>query len=141
MSQTKPVTWFEGDPKLNTFFFRSPFRSWKFIVNTILVAGLIIACAAVIWNHWNKINHPFPFTIISFFLLTVGYPYWWAIKRHGKIRRLYRSGEISDVPADSPLDQILQVADNSMNEGLRNACALFGLYLLEIVWWQIPHIK
>jgi hypothetical protein len=45
MSEPKTVVWFGDDPKPNTFFFRSPFRSWKFLVCTAL---LVSVCALFI---------------------------------------------------------------------------------------------
>ncbi|HXY24944.1 MAG TPA: hypothetical protein VEI73_09855 [Candidatus Acidoferrum sp.] len=142
MSQAKPVNWFEDDPKPNTFFFQSPFRSWKFVLTTTLAAGVSVACVALIWDYWDRISrHSYHLTIISFFLLTVLRPYLLAIQRQGKIRKLYRAGEINEAPANSPFDQILQVADNSVNEGILVACVLFGLYLFMIAFWEIPHIK
>ena len=48
MSEHKAVVWFSNDPEPNTFFFRSPFRSWQFVVNTILL-GVVCIGATLIW--------------------------------------------------------------------------------------------
>jgi hypothetical protein len=127
MSQDKPVVWFVDEPKPNTFFFRSPFRSWKFVINTILLAVMCLSYGAAIWNYRNLRY------VLVFLLLNVVYPYWWAVKRHNKIRELYLSGGIAEQSAGTPLDSVLQVADDSMNEGLRNSSAMFGIFLLFLV--------
>jgi hypothetical protein len=140
MSQAKPVVWFADDPKPNTFFIRSPFRSWKFIVNTLLVAVVCFFYVTVVWKYWDQLHTDaaiIPF--FTFLLLFVVYPYWWAIKRHGKIRELYLSGELTEQPADSAMDKLLHVADNSLNEGLRNSSCMFGVFLVALVFWKLQH--
>jgi hypothetical protein len=137
MNQVKPVAWFMDDPKPNTFFFRSPFRSWKFIVNTLLLLVMCIGYGVFIWTY-RDFRHSYH---LVFLLLFVIYPYWWAIKRHNRIRKLYLSSEIAAQPAGSPLDSVLQVADDSLNEGLRNSSAMFGIFLLTLVFWGFQHIR
>jgi hypothetical protein len=72
--------------------------------------------------------------LLVLLLQNVGYPYWWAIKRHGKVKALYLAGDITEQTSASPLDELLGIADSSLNEGLRNASCLFGLFLLYSVW-------
>ena len=140
MSQAKPVNWFADDPKPNTFFFRSPFCSWQFIVNTVLLVVVCLGCGTVVWKYWDVVGLRHSYILILL-LFNVVYPYWWALKRHGKIRKLHLSGEITEQPAGSPLDSLLQVADNSMNEGLRNSSAMFGIFLLSLVLWRFQHLR
>jgi hypothetical protein len=137
MSQAKPVTWFEDDPKPNNFFFRSPFRSWKFVINTVLLVVMCLSYVGVVWNY----RGPRYSYILIFLLFNVVYPYWWAIKRHNKIKELYLSGGIVEQPANSPMDSLLQVADDSLNEGLRNSSAMFGIYLLTLVLCRFQHLR
>jgi len=131
MNERKTVVWFTDDPKPNNFFFRSPFRSWKFIVNTILLASVCIGTALVLWNYRTGLKY-FPSWLLVFLLLNAVYPYWWALKRHAKIYEHYRATRIAGCTAEDPLNDLLEVADNSMNEGLRNSTALFGILLLTI---------
>jgi len=135
MSERKAVVWFGDDPQPNTFFFRSPFRSWRFLINTTLLVAVCLGSAIVAWKYSG-----FTSGTLILLLLNVVYPYWWALKRHGRINELYRSGKIAEQSAESPLNDVLEVADNSMNEGLRNTSFIFGL-LLAIVLWKFPHLK
>jgi hypothetical protein len=65
------------------------------------------------------------------------YPHWWALILHRKINKLFPEGGISEQPAGSPIDELLSVADNSLNEGLRNTMFCFGLFLLGLVLWHL----
>jgi hypothetical protein len=136
MNQRKAVVWFGDDPQPNTFFFRSPFRSWTFVFNTVLLVVVCLGCAIVVRKYSVSTSE-----ILLLLLLTVIYPYWGALKRHGRINELYRSGKVAEQPAESPLNDLLEVADNSMNEGLRNTSFVFGLFLLSIVLWKLQHLK
>jgi hypothetical protein len=135
MSESKAAVGLGDEPRLNTFFFRSPFRSWQFVLNTILLAVACIESAAVVWKHWV-----FSPVIATFVLLMVAAisPYQWALARHKKIMKLYRSGKIAPQTADSPLNDLLEVADNSMNEGLRNTSFTL-IALLAVLLWRIYH--
>jgi hypothetical protein len=142
MSQAKPVVWFADDPKPNTFFSRSLFRSRQFILNTALVAVMSISYGFVVWKYWDELNTQAAIISFSIFLLLfVVYPYWWSIKRHGKIRELYLSGELPEQPADSAIDNLLHVADSAMNEGLRNSSVLFGMFLAALVLSKFQHMR
>jgi len=136
MSERKPVVWFGDDPQPNTFFFRSPFRSWQFVVNTVLVVVVCLGCAIVVWKSWGYASTTGIFALL---LLDVIYPYWSTLIRHGKINELYHSGRIAEQPGESPLNTLLEVADNSMNEGLRNTTVTFGLFILVFVLWKTYH--
>jgi len=136
MSEPKSVVWFGDDPQPNTFFFLSPFRSWRFVVNTALLVVVCLGSAIIVWKYSG-----FTSGILVLLVWNVIYPYWWALKRHGRINELYRSGKIAEQPAESPLNDVLEVADNSMNEGLRNTSFIFGLFLLAIVLWKFQHLK
>ena len=57
MSDHKTVVWFGDDPQPNTFFFRSPFRSWKFLTNTAIVTALFVAFGIVVlFAHWQGLT-------------------------------------------------------------------------------------
>jgi hypothetical protein len=137
MSEHKAVVWFGDDPKPNTFFLKSPFRSWAFLFNTGLLVVVCLLCGFVMlkWASFSAFS-----ALLTFLLLNVVYPYWWALKRHAKVNELYLSGKIVEEPAESPQNILLEVADNSMNEGLRNASFVFGLFLLCTLLWKLHYL-
>ncbi len=136
MSDPKTVVWFADDPKSNTFFFRPLFRSWKFAINTLLFLSASVGTAIVIYKLRSGFGN-LPVSIFAFFILGVLNPYFWAIKRHGKIHELCLAGTIAEAPADSPTDVLLKVADDSLNENARNSMFMFGLFLLTVVMWKL----
>jgi len=136
MSQNSAVGTFTDQPKPNIFFFRSPFRSWKFLINTFLVVVVCLSSAAVLWKYSGRLNqHSYPLSIFLLVLLlqNIVYPFWWALKRHGEIKDLYTAGDIKEQTSGSPLNLLLEVADNSLNEGLRNTSFVFGVLLVIFV--------
>jgi len=135
MGEHKAVVWFGDDPQPNTFFFRSPFRSWKFVLNTVLLVAVCIGAALMLWNYSAGFKS-FPSWILVLLLFNAVYPYWYALKRHRRIYEHYRSGEIAEQPIETPQNDLLEVADNSLNEGLRNSVAVFGFLLMTIYFWK-----
>jgi hypothetical protein len=138
MSEPKTVVWFGDDPQPNTFFFRSPFRSWKFAINTVLLIGVSLGCAFLISKQPSFMRFSW---LVTFLLMNVVSPYWWALKRHGRINELYRSGKIEEQSGESPLNDLLELADNSLNEGLRNTSFVFGLLLFSILMCKLHYFK
>lgn len=144
MGENKRVVWFTDDKKLNRFFFQSPFRSWKFLVNTALVVLLSLAYLLIVCRYWVQLNrNSFPYweTLLTLLILMVITPYGWALRRHGAINKLYREGKLTEQSADSPLNDILEAADNAINEGLRNTSVLFGIFLLSDVLWRLERFR
>jgi len=140
MNGPQPVARSISNRKPNRIFFQSPFRSWMFLINTALLAVICLAVVAVLWRFWDKLaRHSSVGWLLLLALLApnVVYPYWGAIIRHRKVNKLYLEGNISDQPAGSPIDELLSVADNSLNEGLRNTMCCFGLFLLAFVLWRL----
>ncbi len=137
MSEHKAVVWFSDDPQPNTFFLRLPFRSWKFLLNTVLLVVVCLLCALVM----SKLPSFTAFwPLLIFLLLNVVYPYLWALKRHAKVNELYLSGKILGEPAESPQNVLRKVADNFMNEGLRNTSFVFVLFLLCTLFWKLHYL-
>lgn len=133
MGETKRVIWFTDDKKPNRFFFQSPFRSWKFLLNTAFLILLCLAYLLVLWKYWAQMNrNSFPHweVLLAIFLGGAIFPFCMGLTRHGKINRLYREGKISEQPAESPLDDLLEVADDSINYGLMMTSLLFAAILL-----------
>jgi hypothetical protein len=89
---------------------------------------------------WKSSGYASTTGIFVVLLLNVIYPYRWALIRHGTINELYRSGKFSEPPSASPLNTLLEVAENSMNEGLRNTTVTFGLFILAAVLWKTHHL-
>lgn len=129
MGETKPVVRVTDDKKPNSFFFRSPFRSWKFLINTFLLVAVVLAYVIVAWKCLGTNGRMILFT---FMLVNVVYPYWGALLRHRKINALYQAGKITVQPPESPVDGLLEVADDAINEGLRNSSFVFGIVLLVV---------
>jgi hypothetical protein len=140
MNGPQPTANSISNRKPNRFFFQSPFRSWMFLINTALLAGICLAVVAVLWRFWDKLaSHSSVgwLLLLTFLAPNVVYPYWSAIIRHRKINKLHLDGDISEQPAGSPIDELLSVADTTLNEGLRNTMFCFGLFLLALVLWHL----
>jgi hypothetical protein len=139
MSESKPVVWFADERKPNDFFFRSPFRSWKFIFNTTLVAVVTLALAAILWDYRDKLNQKpvIWLVLLALFPQNVVFPLFRALRRRKKINELYTAGYIAKQSAGSPLDEVLEVTDSAVNESLGNALFLFGVFLFFTVLWKL----
>ena len=135
MSEHKAVVWFSNDPEPNTFFFRSPFRSWQFVVNTILLGVVCIGATLMLWN-FSAHFKLFPSWLILLLLINAVYPYWYALKRHRRIYEHYRAGKIAEEPVETPVNDLLELADNSLNQGSRNSISIFGILLLAEFLWR-----
>jgi hypothetical protein len=139
MSESKPVVWFADNRKPNNFFFRSPFRSWNLLINAGLATVVSLAFAWTLWKYWDRLDGGSGrwMFLVALFTQNVVYAFWWALKRHRKINELYVAGYITEQATGSPLDEVLEVADNAINDGLRNTVVLFGLLLLTYVLWKL----
>jgi hypothetical protein len=121
MSEHKIVVWFGDDPQPNRFFFRSPFRSWRFIANTIVVIASFLSFGIVPFTQWHSLTGPSSRRLFwGGFMLVVGVlgPYLRALQYHRRINELYLAGKINDQAAESPLNDVLEVADDAINTGL-----------------------
>jgi hypothetical protein len=87
---------------------------------------------------WNYSRHfkLFPSWLLLFLLFNAVYPYWYALKRHRRIYEHCLAGKIAEQPVENPLNDLLEVADNSLNEGLRNSISVFGILLLTVFLWR-----
>jgi hypothetical protein len=144
MGDIKQVVWFANDKKPNRFFFQSAFRSWKFLANTALVAVMSLTYLAIVWRYWVQLNrNSFPYweTLLTLLILMVIIPFAWALRRHGKINKLYLEGQITEQSTGSPVNDFLEIADNAINEGLRNTSVLFGIFLLFNVLWRLERFR
>jgi hypothetical protein len=135
-----PETYSIANRKSNNFFSQSPFRSWMFLINTGLLAAICLAVIAILWRFWDKLAQHSSVAwllLLTMLVQSVVYPYCWALIRHRKIKKLYLAGGISEQPAGSPVDELLSVAADSLNEGLRNTMFCFGFFLLGLVLWHL----
>jgi hypothetical protein len=133
MSERKAVVWFGDEPKPTTFFARSLFRSWQFWMNTVFLAAVCVEFVIVVW----KSDSVFSMPLYALFLLFVLFPSILAFKRHQKIQERYLSGQIASPPSNPALAELLQVADNAINEGVRNSILAFGMVLLGVLKWKL----
>jgi len=129
MSEAKPVNWFADDPKPNTFFFRSPFYSGIFLFSTALAVTLLGAYGVVVVNRWDAFNqHKELQGLFTFPLFTIIYPYLSTLREHSKINEIHLCGKLSEQLADSPVDQVLKLAADSMNTRLLIMLLFSGLF-------------
>jgi hypothetical protein len=132
MSERKSVAWFRDDPQPNIFFSRSPFRSWKFVAHTAVVHGLLVAFGIIVFAHWQGFTATSSrfFSVGFMFIVGVLYPYTDALRYHGRINELYATGKINGQPEDSALNDVLEVAEDSINTGLLQTSAIAGIVVL-----------
>ena len=135
MSERKAVVWFSEEPQPNTFFFGSPFRSRIFLANTVLLVGMCFLSGLMIWNYSEAFKH-FPSWLLCYFVFGVVYPYFYALRGHRKIREHYRSGKLSLQEVETPVNDLLELADRALNWGLMNCIFLFGGLLLTVYLWK-----
>jgi hypothetical protein len=140
MSESNPLSLTTASPETSDFFSRSPFSSWQFRFNTVLLAIVFLAVVLFLSRYWAKLNEhsdvAWVFLLIVL-LHSAVYPYWWALIRHAKIRKLYLAARIPGQSASPLLDELMKVADDSINEGLRNTMFCFLLFLLGLFLWRI----
>ena len=58
------------------------------------------------------------------------YPFFRAFQSHRKINKFYLAGKINEQSAESPIDTLLSVADNALNDGLFYSSINIGSLLL-----------
>jgi hypothetical protein len=140
MNESQPGIDSLGKRAPSDFFARSPFRSWMFLINTGLFGTICLAVLWILWRFWDKLTQGSagaPLVLLVLFVTNVLYPYCWALIRHRKVNRLYLAGHISEQPTGSPTAELLSVASESLNEGLRNTMVCFGLFLIGLVLWHL----
>jgi hypothetical protein len=131
--------WFADDRKPNRFFLRSPFRSWTFLINTGLAAVVSLAFAVTLWKYWDKLSQGSARSLVlsALFLQSIVYPFWRALQRHTRVSDLFAAGYLAVQAAGSPLDEVLEVTDDAINDSLRNSVLLFGLLLFAFILWKL----
>lgn len=139
MSEAKPVLWFAEERKPNSFFLRSPFRSWEFLIATGIAALVSLAFGLVLWKYWDKLSQGSARCLVlsALFLQTVVYPYVRALQRHKKVGELFAAGYLTVQAAGSPLDEVLEVTDKAINDSLLKSVFLFGTLLFTFVLWKL----
>jgi hypothetical protein len=86
----------------------------------------------------DKLNHSsLGLTLLLMFIQFVVYPFVRAVLRHQKINDLYEGGFITEPAAGSPLDEVLRVADNAINDGLLISMTMCGFFLYGLVLWKL----
>jgi hypothetical protein len=128
MDEHKAVVWFTNDSKPNSFFFQSPFRSWKFVINTTVVVALSLGLVFVLFRNWSNWSATFRLVWIAFFILQGAiYPFIRVLQNHRKINELYLAGKITEQSAESQIDELLSVADGALNDGLFYSLTTLGI--------------
>jgi hypothetical protein len=95
--------------------------------------------AGATWKYWDELDLTTSWLILSALLLQKRGASISArtLRRRGKINDLSAAGYIADQTAGSLLDEILEVADNAMNEDFGNSAVLFGCLLVCVVRWKL----
>jgi hypothetical protein len=129
------VLWYADDRKPNSFFLRSPFRSWRFLINVGLAIAVSLTFATVLWKYWDQLSQGSArcLTLSTIFMQSVVYPFRIALRRRRKVSELFEAGYLAEQKAGSPLDEVLEVADDAINEALGNNVFTFGLILVAFV--------
>jgi hypothetical protein len=86
----------------------------------VLVVALFLGFAIILSSHWHSVSQNSSRFLRGGFCLVVGvaYPYLRALQFHSKINELYLAGNIGEEPAGSPVNTVLEIADNAINTGL-----------------------
>jgi hypothetical protein len=106
--------------KVNRFFFRSPFRSVRFIFNAILLCSVFAAFGIVLFRHLDGLLVHFDSFILCFLLLIQGalVPFIQSLKMHRKINDIYSAQNIAEPAAESGLNRLLYVTEDAISNGL-----------------------
>jgi hypothetical protein len=134
MNEPQAVIPLDAGSQPNKFFLRSPFRSWQFISNTVLLVADIVGCAYLLYKQPGFYRSV---VLVNFLALAVVYPYWWALLHHRKIKKLFLSGQLALQPAGTPQSILLEVTDRTLNDGVRNASFVFGAFLFVFIQWKL----
>lgn len=127
MSEHKQVAWFADDSLPNRFFFRSPFRSWRFILNTATFIGFLFVWVLVLAKNWSNLNKLY---LTAMLMIGAVQPYLRVLQSHRKINELYLAGKLTDQPAGSLIDELLSVADDALNESFFCSSVVIGALLV-----------
>jgi hypothetical protein len=134
MNEPEAVIPLDAGPQPNMFFQRSPFRSWQFIVNTVLG---VLDCIGIAFILSRRPNSGYLLVFVPFLLAAVISPYRWALVHHRRIRKLFRSGELAQQPAGTPQSILLEITERTLNDGLFNTSIVFGGLLLGFILWKL----
>jgi hypothetical protein len=91
------------------------------------------------WEHSDKLNQKSEtwLFLLQLLILAVVYPFWWVLRFHRRINDLYVAGEITEQAPGSPLNEVLEVAEEAMNGGLFQTMTIFGVLLGCTVFWKL----
>jgi hypothetical protein len=103
------------------------------------MAVVSLALVGVMSKYWDKLNQKSSILLamLMFFISSVVYPLLIALRRHRRINDLFAAGYIAEQIAGSPLDEVLDVADNAVNEGFFDRVFVFGIALVVTVLWKL----
>lgn len=127
MNEHKQVAWFADEPSPNRFFFRSPFRSWRFVLNTAVFIAFLFVWVLVLAKNWSSLDK---FYLTATVMIGAVQPYLRVLQSHRKINELYLAGKLTDEPAGSLIDELLSVADDALNESFFYSSVVIGALLV-----------
>jgi hypothetical protein len=117
------------------FFFRPLFRSGQFVAVSILFAALVVVCIAILVVYRSRLS--WPLVTVLFLIVVPGgagsmYRSLW---RHARLHEMYLAGKIDHVEPESPLGVALDVAADSIIDGLAYTLMTELLLLLLIAYF------
>jgi hypothetical protein len=91
------------------------------------------------WKYSDKLNQKSQtwLFLLQLLILAVVYPFWWVLRLRRRINDLYLAGEITEQAPGSPLNELLEVAEEAMNGGLFYTMLMFGALLSCTVAWKL----
>jgi hypothetical protein len=113
------------------FFERSPFRSYFFVIDTLLLVMSFASGLLVYQRHHERLS---PVAVSTVCIALGGMCLLWqaALRSHRRINQLYRSGAIREVSPGSPLEATIRTAAGMLHLGLCYTFVLTGILLLQI---------
>jgi hypothetical protein len=111
------------------FFEKSPFRSYFFFFDTVLLNLSVLSGIRVLVRHHDQLP---TITQFSVYLVIAGMLMLWnaSIRAHRRIHRLYQGGAILGITPGSPLENTIRVAAGMLHLGLAYT---FGLSLILLI--------
>lgn len=91
------------------FFSKSILRSGYFIAGSVICVGALAYDVVILYRHWDTLSTgDAPIQLLVAGML-IGF-LWVSLAGHGRVRKMYRDGSVSDVKKGSAIHTALQVA-------------------------------
>ncbi len=95
---------------------KSPFRSWYFLLVTVLCLGSIMIVAYLIYMHWQALGLGAICFLVVFICVQAINQWWRALRYYSRLRKLYAAETDGEAKARSPLDIALRIAAGGITD-------------------------